>query len=302
MYALLGDIQFEERATLQGFDTQAGADFAEHALIGAKPSLQHTGTRLEEQQLRMAFHTHFCDPGAELAKLRAALSAHEAMALVMGNGDYLGWYVLTELRVTRQHTQGDGTVIAAEAEATLREFTGDPARPLQPPAVRPKLPPTTALQAAVAPSVRDVTGAAATRQALGAAVTLATQARSALRVAGDAARFAGSLRANPLAALGQLPDLSRSLRQAVTPLTGGAEAFGRLLGVTSDAGPVLAAMQAAQAAVQNARAALDGGVNAGNVAGVLDVVAGTLGTASTAIETASPNLNAITSRLIVRGP
>ncbi|MGO1000831.1 phage tail protein [Lysobacter sp. CA196] len=302
MYAVLGDIAFEAPATVQALDTQAGAEFAEHALIGGKPRLQHTGARLDEQALRMAFHAHFCDPAAELVKLRAALTAHEALALVLGSGEFMGWYVLTDLRITRQHALGDGTLVSADAEATLREFTGDPARPLQPPAVRPSLPPTTAVQAATAPLVQGATGVTAVRQAMTSAVSLATQARSALRVAGDAARFASSLRSNPLAALGQLPGLSRALQQAEPALAGGANAFGRLTDATTDAAPVLSALQVAQAAVQNARSALDGRIDVGNVAGTVDVAVGLLGSASAAMDGAAPNLNAIAARLIVRGP
>ncbi|MEA5948394.1 phage tail protein, partial [Salmonella enterica subsp. enterica serovar Anatum] len=40
----------------------------------------------------------------ELNRLREAMTAHQAMALVFGNGDYRGWFVITDLTATHQHT------------------------------------------------------------------------------------------------------------------------------------------------------------------------------------------------------
>lgn len=48
MFALLGDVQFDLITYFDGFESQFGADFAEHALIEGKPRLQFIGDKLDE--------------------------------------------------------------------------------------------------------------------------------------------------------------------------------------------------------------------------------------------------------------
>ncbi len=63
------------------------------------------------------------------------MTAHQAMALVFGNGDYRGWFVITDLTATHQHTDPYGNVIAQGGSLSLQEYTGDPKSPLLPPAI-----------------------------------------------------------------------------------------------------------------------------------------------------------------------
>ena len=59
------------------------------------------------------------DGGTEM---RGAITRHEALPLVFANGDYKGWFVPTEVRVTTRQVMRDGTLIWMEAELTLREY------------------------------------------------------------------------------------------------------------------------------------------------------------------------------------
>ena len=145
MYAVLGDIQFDLITYFDGFESTFSADYAEHAMIAGKPRLQYVGLALDEISIALAFHHLFCDPEAELAKLKEALANHQAMALVLGNGDYKGWFVLTDVQATAQQTDTKGAIVALEASLTLREYVGDPANPLPPPAVQPETPPAQAV-------------------------------------------------------------------------------------------------------------------------------------------------------------
>ena len=72
MFALLGDVQFDLITYFDGFESQFGADYAEHPLIEGKPRLQFVGDKLDEIRIQLAFHLHYCDPEAELAKLKDA--------------------------------------------------------------------------------------------------------------------------------------------------------------------------------------------------------------------------------------
>lgn len=132
MFAVLGDIEFELITYWDGFEATFGVDYAEHARIGGKPGLQFVGDRLDEIQITLVFHQHYCVPDVELARLRTAMKAHQALALVFGNGDYRGWFVITDVTATSEQTDSTGNVLAVSATVSLREYTGDPKNPLQP--------------------------------------------------------------------------------------------------------------------------------------------------------------------------
>ncbi|SQB62083.1 Phage protein U [Citrobacter koseri] len=111
-----------------------------HARIEGKPGLQFVGDKLDEIQISLVFHQHYCVPDVELARLRTAMKAHQALALVFGNGDYRGWFVITDVTATSEQTDSTGNVLAVNATASLREYIGDPKNPLQPPAIRTQVP------------------------------------------------------------------------------------------------------------------------------------------------------------------
>lgn len=302
MFALLGDVQFDLITYFDGFESQFGADYAEHPLIEGKPRLQFIGDKLDEIRIQLAFHLHYCDPEAELAKLKDALAAHQAMALVLGNGDYKGWFVLTDVQATSKHTDKAGTLIALEASITLREFVGDKKNPLQPPAVQPKLPPAAAkaLPASQTAGVATLaSGAAAVRDNIRQAVTYANQAQSALRVAVDAARVAQKLRDNPLAALGRVPSLLTGMKQVAGPLENLSPTLASLTSQLPEASSILRASNNALGAVRNAQGALSA-VSAGTVTGRIDYLAGQLSTATGALESAAPSISKLAGKVVTR--
>lgn len=302
MFALLGDVQFDLITYFDGFESQFGADYAEHPLIEGKPRLQFVGDKLDEIRIQLAFHLHYCDPEAELAKLKDALAAHQAMALVLGNGDYKGWFVLTDVQATSKHTDKAGTLIALEASITLREFVGDKKNPLQPPAVQPKLPPAAAkaLPASQTAGVATLaSGAAAVRDNIRQAVTYANQAQSALRVAVDAARVAQKLRDNPLAALGRVPSLLTGMKQVAGPLESLSPTLVSLTGQLPEAAGILRASDNALGSVRNAQGALSA-VSAGTVTGRIDYVAGQLSAATGALESAAPSISKLAGKVVTR--
>jgi phage protein U len=209
-FAILGDIHFEVVAGPTSLSSQSASQFAEHPLIGGRPRLQFTGHDLEELSVQFGFHKLFCDPTKSLGQLKAAKAAHQAMALVLGNGEYKGYFVITALSTDMQHTGPDGTPIYLQATMTLREFTGDPAAPLQPPAVSP---------AGKAPAGASATAPAAPMTAKAKASILVTAASGGLASAATALRIAQGLRSNPLKALAQVPTLLGSLGRVSDTLT-----------------------------------------------------------------------------------
>jgi phage protein U len=301
MFALLGDIQFDLITYFDGFESQFGANFAEHALIEGKPRLQWIGDNLEEIRIDLAFHVHYCDPEAELAKLKKALAAHEAMALVLGNGDYKGWFVLTEVQATSRHTDKAGTLIALDARMVLREYVGDKAKPRPRPAVQPATPPAEAksIPTSGLRSTAPAVGASAVRQNIREAVTLANQAQSALRVVGDAVQIARRMRDNPLAALSRVPSVLSGLSRAAGPLAGMSPVLSNITSQVPEAAGIIRSSTSALGAVRDAQTML-AGVEAGNVVGRLDYVGNRLAAAGTSMEAAAPQISKLAGNVVTR--
>ena len=301
MYAILGDIQFDLITYFDGFESTFSANFAEHAMIASKPRLQYTGLALDEIAITLAFHNLFCDPETELAKLKEALSDHQAMALVLGNGDYKGWFVLTEVTSTAQQTDATGAITALEASITLREYVGDPANPLPPPAVQPDTPPVQAVDqpVPVAQSQSALPGAPGLLDNIGAAVSLAMQASSALGVAADMAATAQRLASNPLAALDRVPGLLGSLNDTLGSLENLPASLARIRDQLPMAADVLSAGNNALFDVQGAVAML-GNATGANVAGKISAASGLLGSAGDAMTTVSGGLGKAAAKLVTR--
>ena len=246
VYAVLGETELEIIAWLNGLDMRFAANYAEQALIGRKGLLQHTGFAPDQVQMRVLLHAQWCQPAAELARLKRIMDDTEPVAFVLGSGEYRGVFVVTGLDVVSTQTDGAGVAIAFEVEAQLREYIGDPASP-NPPGVIAKgyrvpvgarvddLPvrqagPLAALSGAVARAV------AATGHVAGAV----SQVRSLIHVAAS----------SPAAALGLAASRADGLLRAGHLLP--VETFGALSGaaaVASDAAEVAAAFTRARAAL-----------------------------------------------------
>jgi phage protein U len=301
MYAILGDIEFDLIAYFDGFESRFGVDFAEHALIDGKPRLEWMADALDEIRIDLAFHQMYCEPEAELARLKSALTAHQAMALVLGNGDYKGWFVLTEANVTARQTDPWGTLVAVEASITLREFVGDKTNPLPPPAVRPDLPPVAARTLAEASEhgaaalISDASEFTGIRQAVG----LAKQAQATLGAVGDAVRLAQGLANNPAAALTRVPGLLRSVGQVVAPLSNIAPALASVSGTLADAAQLAQAGNRALSAVREASGALSS-VSMDNIVGRIDTVGHLISGATGAFDAVTSSTARLAGRVLVR--
>ncbi len=305
MFALLGDIQFDLITYFDGMDAQFGADFAEHPLIEGKPRLQWVGDRLDEFRIDLSFHAWFCEPETELVRLRQALQAHMAMSFVLGNGDYKGWFVLTDVQAMSRQTDQYGTLTSLEATITLREYVGDKNNPLPPPAVRPKLAPAAAQAnpisaASGAAGLAGLASAANTvRDGVRQAVTLANQAQSSLRVVSDGVRLAQQLRSNPLAALGRVPALMTGLGQVAGPLASLSPTIAGLSSQLPEVSGIVRSATNALGAIRNGQNALSLSTVT-NVVGRLDYLAGQVNTASDALASAAPAISKLTAKVVTR--
>ncbi|MCZ2899151.1 phage tail protein [Burkholderia thailandensis] len=298
MFAVLGDIPFDLVGYFDGFDATFGADYAEHALIDGKPRLQRIADRLDEIRIALSFHYRFCDPEAELAKLHTAQRAGRAMALVFGNGDYKGWFVLTEVQATHKQSDPSGSVLALDASITLKEYAGDKLTSPLPPAVQPKVPPAAAQ--AMSQTAADVKSAINTvRGAVRQVVSYASQARAALRIASDAVSVVREFRHDPIAALGRAPGVLLDIKRAAEPLEKLSPAVAAVTAHIPDAATILRASHDAAVAVQAAYQPL-ANATLDTIGDAVDTAARELSNAVDAIASAAPSVSKLAAAVATR--
>ena len=292
MFAVLGDIEFELITYWDSFEATFGVDYAEHPRIEGKPGLQFIGDKLDEIQIGLVFHQHYCVPDEEVARLRSAMQAHQALALVFGHGNYRGMFVIDAVTETCEQTDGTSNGLAVDATISLREYIGDPKNPLKPPAIRTQVPGTGAVSAAV-PSPSGVA------QYVRDGVNYAKQAQSALQTTISAVRIAQKMKDNPTVALTRVPGLLSGLGNISGSLGSSVPAFNALADSMPDAISLARATSEAASYVQQAQSSLNG-VDGSNIAAALDAVSGQLNSASTTFTRMSPGLSTMAASILAR--
>jgi len=124
MYAQLGNVRFDLITSFNGFDEAKSYTFAEHQRIENKPRLQYTGESLEELNIRLNFHSGFCNPETEISKLKILANTHQAQPFILGNGKYIGIYIIENISSTLEQSDKQGNTISIQTQIKLREWTG----------------------------------------------------------------------------------------------------------------------------------------------------------------------------------
>jgi phage protein U len=122
MFALLGEIPFRVIGSPESIESERGYDYAEHRVVGARPRLQWLAGGLERIELELMLHRSFTDPALQFARLSTAADAHRALALVFGNGEFRGYFVIESISArSTQHGAG-GEPIAMTLRLRLKEW------------------------------------------------------------------------------------------------------------------------------------------------------------------------------------
>jgi phage protein U len=122
MFAILGEVEFAVLDSPERFESRREFRFAEHRVVEARPRLQWIHNGLETIALELLLHASFTDPAAQLAALRAAGEDHQARALVFGNGEHRGYFVVTALEVHSRQLDAWGNPIAIFVRLQLKEW------------------------------------------------------------------------------------------------------------------------------------------------------------------------------------
>ncbi|GFM85416.1 hypothetical protein PSCICO_08150 [Pseudomonas cichorii] len=124
MFAVLGKLEFEVASGITGMEQRGTADWAEHPLIKGKPKLEWIGEGLEEITFTMQLHPWLGDPEVRLRNLRELKAKHEPLAFVLGSGEYLGTFVVTDISSVPKRASADGRIFSTAVQVGLREFDG----------------------------------------------------------------------------------------------------------------------------------------------------------------------------------
>jgi phage protein U len=123
MYSQLGNIIFSELKGFDRFSRSRATDFAEIPLILGKPALQRTGEKLTSITLGIQLHTDFADVENSIKEFYDLMAEGEILPLVLGNGLFLGNFVILSLNETVKKTAIDGSIIVANVDIQLKEYT-----------------------------------------------------------------------------------------------------------------------------------------------------------------------------------
>ena len=124
MFAQLGDIEFELITYFNGMNESHSYNYAQHERINQKPALQFLGLNLQEQNIKLNFHTSFCTPEDEIKKLKDVANLGTPLKFIKGNGDYVGVFVITEIASVTEQATNEGDLISVQVDLKLREYTG----------------------------------------------------------------------------------------------------------------------------------------------------------------------------------
>jgi len=83
--------------------------------------LQYDGKELQPVSFNIQLHHRFCDPMAEIDKLRAMVDAHEAYSLIVGEF-FVGVFVLEEMSSDWKTVAKNGVIMMADAHLQLKEY------------------------------------------------------------------------------------------------------------------------------------------------------------------------------------
>ena len=121
MFAQLGNIIFQNKLGFVSLESSDAATYSEIEIFGRKPKIQKTGDALRKLEVGLYFHKNFTDPAASIERLNIEMRQGNVLPLVMGDGDFVGNFVISSIRKTTSTTASDGSIISAFAALNLIE-------------------------------------------------------------------------------------------------------------------------------------------------------------------------------------
>jgi phage protein U len=291
MFAILGDIEFTVAGGISGMEQSGSADWAEHARIQGKPLLEWIGEGLDECNLTIELHPVLGDPEERLRTLRLAKSKHEPLAFVMGSGEYLGAYVITNISNAIRRSTAVGQIKAATVQLSLKEYTGAFTRKVARPGLLDSaLNGTTAAAAGKPGLISRLMPSPSTVQAV---IGHAKTAGNILKAGQNLYETVKSGNASMI--LGQVPQLLGVTARAIGPLQG----LTSVAGLLDDGADLSRLGEDVLGSVMGARSALNP-VDLGNIVDRFSASRESLGQAFTTMDGARTRLAGLAAQVLTR--
>jgi phage protein U len=127
----LGDIEFDIVSSPASFGAKDEVVYSQHAVIGAKPRLQYTGSKLQTLTLKIAWDSRIVeDIKVRFEALLKAMRDRTVLPLIIGESTvgsvYAEKYVITSIDHTVAKYNPDGSVMLMEATLNLLEWVDAP--------------------------------------------------------------------------------------------------------------------------------------------------------------------------------
>jgi len=127
MFGQLGLITFHLLKEPTEMSEKATYTYAHHPVIKGKTKLQYTGQEPKQIQIKVKLHASFCDVEAQLLLLEGSAKITssnflKALPFFLGNGKFLGNYVITNIDKDYVKTFPNGKIMEMDLTLTLEEY------------------------------------------------------------------------------------------------------------------------------------------------------------------------------------
>ena len=126
VWALLGNIQLQLDEAPVRFEASERTRYTRIPRIEQKPTLQWLGDDLRTLRLGFRFNASWCNPEEQFRRLQEARQTREPMDLIVGGGEFRGYYLIEEIQAQVQQTDGEGNLLWLSVPVTLTETTDRP--------------------------------------------------------------------------------------------------------------------------------------------------------------------------------
>ncbi len=124
MYAQIGDIILDNTYGFATLSTEKSVAIAQLARIDVKPKIQATGQELDKFTFSISLNRLFHDPEKEIARFEKYINNYTPVRITLGNGNFLGNYLLTSIKNDIEQTTADGNLFACTISIDALEYTG----------------------------------------------------------------------------------------------------------------------------------------------------------------------------------
>ncbi len=294
MYAMLGNIQFEFINSFTSFEEMHTASYAKHDVLAGKPRLQAMGNDLTVLNFSLQLHWKLGNPNLAYKDLIQAKEAQQALSLVFGSGQFIGWFVITQINSTAVIHDAHGRTAARELAIELNEFVGDPNNPLPTPAISNGQNP---LLSIVPPSIRNQISKVANAIQTGMRIFHAVEKQiEAMRTLINHAK---ELKKNPANLMGLIADAIAIGKDSIINL-GNLPVLDQWVDKLHGAADFMSYSSQAAHQLQNTVSILQNGYDSGDWGDWLDSATSALSSVTDSMINATPGAQSLTAWLAIR--